>query len=149
MSLVSTEKFYKLAQEKTEWISYQWAVQNLGMPTSKRYAEKSKQLEEFTSNYLIQQIYTGGYRGGNCWNDTQPWYESSDEKIEFSILKEFLLEVYPDLTLKHFSEIQEKFVKTFEKTESEYYGNTSDYTIFVINLNDLYTYLAQNQNQSS
>lgn len=156
MPLVSTEKFYQIAQEKTEWVSYNWAVTNLNMPTSKRYDKRThhhyyftdkkddNQLEKFISNYLIQKIYRGGYRGGNCWNDTQPWYESSDEKVEFSSLKEFLLKVYPELSLKQYFEIQENFVRTFEESEVEYYGNTSDYTIFVVNLNELYTYLSGN-----
>jgi len=156
MSLISTENFYKIAQEKTEWVHYKWAVSNLKMPPSKRYQDKGgrgyyltdkeddEQLNKFMSDFLVQKIHTGGYRGGNCWDNTQPWYESSDEKVDFSILKDFLLEVYPELTLKQFAEIQEKFVKTFEDTEYEYYGNTSEYTTFVVNLNDLYTYLAGN-----
>lgn len=28
------------------------------------------------------EIYTGGYTGGNCWDDTNPSYESSDNVID-------------------------------------------------------------------
>lgn len=143
MSLISTEKFYKIAQEKSEWVSYQWAVSKLNMIPTKRYSN-DKQLQEFMSNYLVQRIYTGGYTGGNCWDDTQPWYESSNKKVEYSILKDFLLEACPDLTLVQFDYIQEKLVKTFEYTKYEYYGNTSDYTTFVIDLRELYAYLSGN-----
>lgn len=40
-------------------------------------------------------------------------------------------------------ELVRVITKETEKTEHEYYGNTSEYKIFWINLNDLYYYLSK------
>jgi hypothetical protein len=112
---------------------------------SRRYSPnktEEKQLKDFLSQFLIESVYTGGYRGGNCWDNTEPYFESSDNKVEFGLLDKFLAEVAPNITFLKYKGISE-LIKEDEKTEYEYYGNTSDYKIFYIDLNDLYDYLSE------
>lgn len=151
---ISREEFVEKANKisKGNYFSYQEAVEYLGMQPSKEYkksysryyspneAEKT-QLKKFLSQFLIESVYTGGYTGGNCWDDTDPYFESSGDKVEFAVLDKFLAEVAPSITFLKYKGISE-LIKENERTEYEYYGNTSDYKIFYIDLNELYDYLS-------
>jgi hypothetical protein len=109
-----------------------------------------KNLIDFKKNYphyvygssiwgfeLRQTVEVGGFTGGNCWDNTEPTYETICENPTFYLLEDFLSKFYPD---KNFSEI-EHLVEKESIHEDEYYGNTSDTVEFRINLYDLYKYL--------
>lgn len=152
---ITREEFVEKASKVSEgnYFNYKEAVEYLGMQPSKEYkkyysryyapneTEKS-QLKKFLSQFLIGSVYTGGYTGGNCWDDTEPYFEASDDKVEFAVLDKFLAEVAPSITFLKYKGISE-LIKENERTQHEYYGNTREYKIFWVDLNDLYDYLSE------
>jgi hypothetical protein len=109
-----------------------------GLKTSEKDVKsKISAQEEVDGHLLCQSCYTGGMQGGNCWDDNKPYYISSDEESYFSILDDFLRDVVPEITYLKYLEVK-KLVKQTEYTEYEYYGNTSEYKVFYIDLNQLY-----------
>ena len=94
------------------------------------------------NSVLTEKYYVGGYTGGNCWDDTEPYYDPSDSTPKFGVLDELLLEVAPSISLLKYKEI-EKLVEEGSYTDREYYGNTSDYVTFSIDLDKLYAILTQ------
>jgi hypothetical protein len=146
---ISREEFVAEASNFSEYLDYFKAME-IGFPQFKNHKygyyyvktdEEKKQLSNFLSGLIVESIYKGGYTGGNCWNDTEPYYSSSDNKIEFSALDKFLAKVVPDISYLKYKEIKDNLVKEEDYSEGEYYGNTSDYKIFYIDLNALYDYL--------
>lgn len=85
---------------------------------------------------IYRRVETGGYSGGNCWNDNRPRYYAEEYDTDFKLLKEILYQIKPDITLKQFDEISE-CVRDNTNTEYEYYGNSTDYLIQWITLNDI------------
>ena len=109
--------------------------------TSKEEREKAK---KYLSNFLIQEIYLGGLTGGSCWDEGEShhYYRSSGEKREFTYLDELLTKTVPEISFLKYKGAT-ALVKEDERSEGEYYGNTSEYLTYSINLNDLYDYLSE------
>ena len=138
--MITKDKFFEAAKEIGGYSynsDYSVAVEEFGMEPSQSYKDsppwcsrrykvsesEKAQLKEFFSNLLVQKIYLGGMTGGSCWGGN-PYYEYSEEKQEFSYLTELLVkEVYME--------------------EREYYGNTSDYLVYFVDLNELYNFLTE------
>lgn len=78
---------------------------------------------------------TGGKKGGNCWGDKSSHYEG-DPKPQFKALDLVLKKLKPDLTYLQYREI-ECLVHSNEEIEWEYYGNSTDYGIEYIILDEL------------
>jgi hypothetical protein len=122
------------------------------MLSREKFVEKAKVLADnyyeaystwVAKSELIEKYYVGGYTGGNCWDDTTPTYQYSDDSTpEFGVLDEFLLEVAPHISFLKYKEI-EKLVEEDSYTEREYYGNSSDYVTFSIDLDKLYDSLKE------
>jgi hypothetical protein len=85
---------------------------------------------------IYSRYEIGGYRGGSCWGNLSKPY-TVDEKPKFKVLDLVLKKIKPDLTYLEFRELEE-LIKTNEKTDREYYGNSTDYKIEYIVLSDLY-----------
>jgi hypothetical protein len=81
---------------------------------------------------------TGGYRGGSCWDNSnpQPYYEEPP-KDRMKVLDLVLAELCPNITYLQFKKIEEIIHDNF-KSEWEYYGNSTDWKIEYIKLSDLY-----------
>ena len=109
-----------------------------GLKISERDVKSKISAEERLGNKLLcQSFHIGGMIGGNCWDDSEPYYFSSHEEIIFYLLDDFLREVIPEITYLKYLGVK-KLVKQTEYTEYEYYGNTSEYKVFYIDLNELY-----------
>lgn len=70
---------------------------------------------------------SGGYRGGNCWDDTIP-SKYTQSIPDFNELKDLALELKPDLSFQEYREL-EKAVLDSDHTDYEYYGNSTDYLV--------------------
>jgi hypothetical protein len=152
---ISREEFVEKANEISLSESYKQAIE-LGMEPSEEYKnhrpwsyyyaskEEKSEAKKYLSNFLIQTIYLGGIGGGSCWDEGEShhYYSSSGEKREFTYLDELLTKAVPDISFLKYKDISE-LVKEDERSESEYYGNTSDYLTYSINLSDLYDYLSE------
>ena len=93
---------------------------------------------------IYKRVHVGGYTGGNCWNDTEPYYvhyDETDEDIDsFDILFTVLEKIVPNITLLNFKKV-EKLIHSDVETEREYYGNTNDYRVKYVILEELYKLL--------
>lgn len=153
---ISREEFVEEAKKLSEgdYLDYDDAVE-MGMEASNEYRqtysryyspskEETSQYKTFLSQFLVESVYKGGMSGGSCWDEGphENYYAESGNKIEFGLLDKFLAKVAPEITFLKYRGISD-LVKEEDKTEYQYYGNTSDYKIFWINLNDLYDYLSE------
>lgn len=84
---------------------------------------------------------TGGVSGGSCWDSSnlQPYVREEGEP-KFDVLDLTLKELCPQITYLQFREI-ENLIKSNKKTEWEYYGNRTDFSVKFIVLSDLISYL--------
>jgi len=104
----------------------------------------------FTEPYAIPHIIKepviymrwelGGYSGGSCWNDNEPTRYSGEVKPNFEVLDIVLKELSPNITYLQYKDI-EKLIQSDEKSEWEYYGNSTDWGIQFIILSELITLL--------
>jgi hypothetical protein len=93
---------------------------------------------------LCVEWYTGGMSGGNCWNDREPTYEASDNPPEeLTDLDVVLTMFWPDMTFLQYKELTRALLKEDSYTQSEYYGNTSNYSYKLVVLKDLFNYLVE------
>lgn len=80
------------------------------------------------TTYLFIYYRIGGYEGGNCWSDRPPEYRyEPHQDIQFS-------DLFLELTGFQLKELK---VETLEATEEQYYGNSTDYKIILIALEDI------------
>lgn len=89
-------------------------------------------------DYIVYSKYeTGGYRGGNCWNDNsaEP-YINKPPINNWEILDIILKETCPNITYLQYKEIS-KLINTNDYTNYEYYGNSTSYNVEYIILKDL------------
>lgn len=100
-------------------------------------------LSHLQCDWIVERWSTGGYSGGNCWNDTAPSYHSSSEKPPSEdIMTEVLTKVAPQITFLQYRSLQ-KLIKEETYTENEYYGNTTDYKAIGFCLHDLFLALKE------
>lgn len=85
-------------------------------------------LDKYPLTHIGLEIETGGARGGSCWGDEAHGYSSSEvletDKIILGLMNLGLVD--ENMTVKQLIQFKDKFVK-FERTESEYYGNYTEY----------------------
>lgn len=87
---------------------------------------------------------TGGMSGGSCWNDNPPHHYSNDEPIpQWTTLDNLLEKFCPNITFLKYKSLM-TLVKTESWTDYEYYGNSTDYTMMVLTLPDLWQFLNDN-----
>lgn len=91
------------------------------------------------------EVHTGGYNGGNCWDDTAPSYYKHDDlpdKTDFEQLISFVEEVaVKTVPFSAWRYIFKHIVTVNEKTEYEYYGNSSDYAWYEANTKEVLDFL--------
>jgi hypothetical protein len=104
-------------------------------------------LPKYSNTYYNGTIYseywrTGGVGGGSCWDegDSHHYALDGDEPIKDWCLDKFLEENYPDVTYLKYKKIQEH-IGYAEWTEYEYYGNSTNYARYKLDLKKLYEIL--------
>lgn len=91
---------------------------------------------------LYAEWSTGGMSGGNCWDDAEPTHYSSDDKPkDLTDLDKILTAVRPNTSFLEYRALTSELIKHGTRSESEYYGNSSDYAYTYIFIKDLYNYL--------
>lgn len=111
---------------------------NDGYVTGTAYPKPRHTVSIPNGYYLCFSRYKGGYKGGNCWDDTQSEYYASDDKISYSELDDTLEEHFPNISFKQYKELSKLFLDPFYEVESEYYGNTSEYEYEFFPLRELF-----------
>lgn len=93
--------------------------------------------------HLVHSVYMGGISGGSCYDDgdAEHHYDSANTTPEdFRIEKfyEILELVAPEINYLTVSRFEAHIIKSESFSRNEYYGNSSDYVIFTINLLELF-----------
>lgn len=90
---------------------------------------------------LIYSRYeSGGYSGGSCWGNEARAYSKTMPKNHMKILDLVLEKVCPNLTYLEYKSIS-RLIQSNEKTEYEYYGNSTNFIVEYLPLDDLYKHL--------
>lgn len=118
---------------------------------SRKYPTQWKAIDNFSQAgketfILGEEVRTGGMTGGICFDNGEPEYcESEHGHVVFD--PDSILEVIcPNISYLR----ARKLVKSIEskieqRTEREYYGNTSEYRRWVVNVYDLYNAFKENE----
>lgn len=86
----------------------------------------------------------GGAEGGNCWRDNQARkYVTGNPVPDFDVFDDALLVLCPDLKHSQFTEIAKKVVVQDTDTDSEYYGNYTEYGRKYVYLDQLHKTLKE------
>ena len=112
-----------------------------GEVTGRAYPRPQYEVNIADGDYLCFGRYKGGYQGGNCWDDTQPEYYASDDKMDYSELDNALEEHFPNMSFKQYNAITKLFLDSFDEVKGEYYGNTSEYEYEFLPLRKLFDQL--------
>ena len=92
---------------------------------------------------------TGGTSGGSCWENSNPQhYKSEKGKPKFECVDLVLKELMPNISFLQFREI-EKLIQSSQKTDCEYYGNSTDFEIEFIVLSELISKLEEFSNENN
>ena len=86
---------------------------------------------------VIQKHITGGAEGGNCWGDEARRFHNYNSVQPFLPLDNILKAVNPEISYLKYKEI-ESLIVSDEENEYEYYGNHTNYDIFVLDIRKLY-----------
>lgn len=106
-----------------------------------------KQFEEAIEKELNKKIFpvfkkwiVGGQEGGSCWNNDNHYSISADPEPEDPIVFIEIIEtVCPKLTFLQFKKLEHKSLwDVRNKTDYEYYGNSTDYMIKTLNTQNLF-----------
>jgi hypothetical protein len=90
---------------------------------------------------IICRYEVGGVSGGSCWDSSNPQPYTKDEpENKMQVLDLVLKELLPNITYLQFKGI-EKLKHNNSETEWEYYGNSTEWEIEYIVLEELYNYL--------
>jgi hypothetical protein len=105
-------------------------------PTKKRYQD-----EKGPRKTLKTEWSTGGYSGGNCWDDTEATYYSSDNpEPDFTVFDQILEKVCPKISFIEYKALCRSIVYN-SRSEAEYYGNSTNYSSKSISVDTLYSEL--------
>lgn len=105
-------------------------------PTKKRYHN-----EKGPRKTLTMEWSTGGYSGGNCWDDTESTYYFSDNpEPDFTVFDQILEKVCPQISFIQYKALCRHIVYN-SRSEAEYYGNSTNYSSKSISVDTLYSEL--------
>lgn len=100
--------------------------------------------EKITKPRLFVEWSTGGVSGGSCWDNSNPQpYTNNDKPKELQILDAILENICPSISFLQYKNLVNSLIKYDSRTESEYYGNSTDYTSQMVVLRELYNYLKE------
>lgn len=106
----------------------------------------SVNFQDFEENTIGIKWITGGMRGGSCWDEgnSQRYASEGDPKPEFEDLDLILEKVIPHITFLQYKKLCKSLIKEESWSEDEYYGNSTNYMINYISIDELYNYLIEN-----
>lgn len=81
---------------------------------------------------------TGGASGGSCWGDEAERFDSDDVEPDLELLDTLLESVCATISVKNYKKLLGAVVERDSDSDSEYYGNYTDYGIKRVNFRKLY-----------
>lgn len=116
-----------------------------------RRRDENKDLDNTKPYALYNEECIGGTRGGSCWDDGTEdrhyGYTNSEGAIDckrrFDEMFDAIVEkIYPDISYLKYKSLS-SIIKNTERTEYEYYGNSSDYLIMYVEVEEFYNKLKE------
>lgn len=117
------------------------SVYRFGTPKRKDSKPKEKLPELFVGVYWV----TGGRSGGNCWDGEATRFTSDEKPGDMNLVLCKILQAVGKDKIS-FVDYYLKIASLFEDsdfTESEFYGNCTEYAVKCISLQKLYTVLKE------
>lgn len=93
---------------------------------------------------IIIYTETGGVTGGSCWDSSDPQPYTTNDKFDLSIIETLILEYTPDISHVAFKELFNRLVLEHDCTDRQYYGNSTDFKVAVVYIDDLIAALGKN-----
>lgn len=95
-------------------------------------------------SFIYAQHEIGGVSGGSCWDSSNPQPYTTDEKDPEldNELDLIFKSVCRNISYLAYKEVQNKVSEDYE-TETEYYGNRTEYKIYFLKIRDLYDTLVE------
>jgi len=92
---------------------------------------------------LINSWETGGVSGGSCWESSNPQpYSSGKTEPEWTDLNQILEHFAPEISFLKYKMLM-GVTKVDTRTQSEYYGNCTDYNVRILPLKTIYEFLCE------
>jgi hypothetical protein len=93
---------------------------------------------------IYGRFETGVYSGGNCWDEDaeSEYYPRDEPKDRFQVLDLVLEELYPSISYLQYKEIT-KLLNDSDRSEDEYYGNSTEWKCEFIILSKLEDLIAK------
>jgi hypothetical protein len=94
---------------------------------------------------LYQDWRSGGQTGGSCWDEGSHIHHpiTGEPEPDFHDLDTVLEALCPKLTFLQYKKLMSAIIKNDDRTEDEYYGNYTVYSIKTVRLGDLYDKLKE------
>ncbi len=93
---------------------------------------------------LLKTWQVGGVAGGNCWNSGGHYSLDGESEPSFDEIDQILMKVCPNLSFVAYKELMSRLnVEESEYTESEYYGNYTNYKLKTLFIKDLYSAIVE------
>jgi len=98
-----------------------------------------------TPDKIRIQWTIGGQSGGNCWNGAEHSYATDAEpEPEFEALDKIFEKYWSEISYIKYKRFCAKHIETSEDTDTEYYGNYTNYAVKTVQLEKLYEFLCEN-----
>lgn len=133
MSNIISEDFFNLIKSK-----YKIYYNKTSLKDEMNIDEFYHIPKNFEKDLIIgSSVITGGWTGGNCWNDTEPYQFSTYEEIPNPTV------FFKEIISLFDNKIDENSISALFEDETylecEYYGNYSNHSFIYINLLKLYS----------
>lgn len=113
--------------------------------------DKNKDLDNTMPYVLYNEESIGGVTGGSCWDDgtedrhhgyTNPEGAMDCRRRFDEMFDTVVTKIYPDITYLKYKSLS-SIIKSTERTEYEYYGNSVDYLIIYVEIKEFYNKLME------
>lgn len=107
----------------------------------------SVNFQDFEEDCIGIKWMSGGVGGGSCWDEgdgNNHYSIEGDSKPEFEDLDLILEKVMSNITFLQYKKLCKFLIKEKSWSEDEYYGNSTNYIINYIFIDELYDYLMEN-----
>jgi hypothetical protein len=94
-----------------------------------------------TEDYYEVSWISGGRCGGNCWGDSADTAVTPEPEADLPLLDELLDAVAPALTVRQYKQLLANVVHHDDRSDYEYYGNYTTYSIKRVRFDTLYEHL--------
>jgi hypothetical protein len=133
--------YYSRVKSKNSWHSDYYAYKSPKFDKKTGEAANPPTLDDV----LHHEWVTGGVSGGSCWDQGESRHYPRDGQPEpdFTELDNVLESLCPNLSFLQYKKLASAIIKVESRTEDEYYGNSTTYSVKLVRLGDLYDKLKE------